>query len=195
MMMAVARQTGKILTRALLLFSLGSVLSALAADAPVEPAAPTATVLAEERIETEFSVHHGVLQMRKGDKDAGRADRQFLSGALRDRNVSLRNCDYHALVSTAKTEPAKDSEKPLSVQRIAVDTLACRTNPTILDYLKQLAGTDFRREAVSFYQHPTTCYDFVANGKLYLLCHYGSAAYTGIDLAPVVAYLKERENE
>jgi hypothetical protein len=180
-----------------LLIALGGMRAQAVADQGATQAPSTAPTkaLENERIETEFTVRHGVLKMIKGSKSAGQADRQFVAGALGDRKVSLRNCDYHALVISGQASPAEgNAAKPLRLQVVMLDTLSCRNNPTVANYIKELSGTEFRRDAVSFYEHPTTCYDFVADGKLTLMCHYGSTAYAGIDLAPVVTYLKQRSH-
>jgi hypothetical protein len=177
-----------------LVIALGGVRALAVADQGATPAPSTApaNTLENEQIETEFTVRRGVLKMIKGSKSAGQADRQFIAGALGDRKVSLRNCDYHALVISGQASPTEgNTAKPLRLQVVMLDTLSCRNNPTVADYIKELSGTEFRRDAVSFYEHPTTCYDFIADAKLTLMCHYGSASYAGIDLAPVVTYLKQ----
>jgi len=184
--MATIRRSGYAI--AALLAAAGGVGAQQTQTAPAAPAA--ADTLASERLETDFSVHRGALKIVHGGKKAALADQAFITAALRDRKVSLRHCDYHARVSTASLNPTNAGDKPMVVQLVALDALSCRDNPTAANYVAELAGTEFRRGAVSYYEHPTTCYDFVVAGKLMFMCHYGSAAYTGIDLAPVVAQLK-----
>jgi hypothetical protein len=151
------------------------------------------STLTRKTLETESVVKRGILSAIQGKEEDCQSEHQFVLHALRDQQITSRDCSYRITGWTGEVNALRISDStPMAIDLYYIDSIEWDKNKSVASFKRKLRDEKGCVKGLLSFEEPLVCYYFLRASQLVLLVQHGmSSVFDRFDMNAVIEGIKK----